>query len=312
MNEEVLETPNEAVPASKLKKTITSIGLGILFIFFLVLFTFTKLPQTKITSLLQGYVQVGLDPYGIYMSDHGRELSVWKGFEYRLTQPTLELADQTRVELDEVVVKPSLLGFFSGRAGGHVEVKQGASSIDLNGSGRGDKIDTTINLTDVDIGKFGLLSFAGGLKGSGTVSGSIHIDGTLSDLPTLTGSIQLKLKRLKLDEQNLMGFQLPTMNVSDGTIDISIDHGKLVMKNVQIGKGTDDLQVAVTGDVTLNRFLNASALNLRAVLGLSDKVKQSISLIDSILGPAKQADGRYAYKLTGTLGAPFPLPDTAH
>jgi hypothetical protein len=107
-----------------------------------------------------------------------------------------------------------------------------------------------------------------------------------------------------------MGFQLPAMTISDGTVDITIERGKLLMKNVQIGKATDDLQMGITGDITLNRFMNASALNLKAVLGISEKVKQSISLIDSLLGPARQADGRYAYKVTGTMGAPFPVPET--
>lgn len=308
MNEEVLNTPTEA-PVSKFKKTAKSIGFGLLFVFFLVLFTFTKLPQTKMTGLIQGYVQMGLDPFGIYMTDRGRELSILSGFEYRLIQPALELADQTRVELDEVFVKPNLLALFKGQAGANIEIKQGSSLIEIAGSGRGDKIDTTIQLTDADLGKLGLLSFAGGLKGSGTVSGSIHIDGTLSDPPSVNGSISLKVKRLKLDEQNLMGFQLPPMTISDGTIDIQIERGKLLMKNVQIGKNNDDIQLNVTGDVTLNRFLNASALNLKANLGLSEKVKQSISLLDSLLGSAKRPDGKYAYKLTGTMGAPFPMPD---
>jgi len=310
MNEEVL-TASE-VPTSKAKKTVKGIGLAILFLFFLILFTFTKLPQTKITSLIQGYVQRGLDPYGIYLSDHGRELSVWKGLQYRLDQPTLELADQTRIELDEIVVNPDFLALLKGLGGASIDIKQGASMIHLSGSGRGDQIHATAHLTDVDIGKFGLLSFAGGLKGSGTVSGDAQVDGLLSAPSTLNGEINLTVKRLRLDEQNLMGFQLPTMNVSDGVIHVQIEHGKLVMKNVRLGKNADDLQVALTGDVTLNRFVNASTLNLRAVLGLSDKVKQSISLLDSILGPSKQADGKYAYKLTGTLGAPFPAPDPGH
>jgi len=45
------------------------------------------------------------------------------------------------------------------------------------------------------------------------------------------------------------------------------------------------------------------------VLGFSEKVKQSLALLDSILGSAKQADGKYVYKLTGSFAAPFPVPD---
>ena len=99
------------------------------------------------------------------------------------------------------------------------------------------------------------------------------------------------------------------MDVSDGTIDATIEHGKVLMKQVQIGKGSDDLQIAVSGDIGLNRNINSSTLNMRAVIGFSEKLKQSLSLLDSLMGAAKQTDGKYVYKLTGSFAAPFPIPD---
>ena len=311
-NEEVMNAP--AAPASLAKK----IGLTIVFFALLFFFTLTKLPQAKITALIQGYVQSALDPYGIYISDHGREFSIWKGFQYRLTQPTLELADQSRVELEEMVVTPKLLSLFTGKMGATVDITQilertpaktDLSRIHIEGTARGDLVDATIRIDDLDLGKFGILAFAGGLKGHGQIAGDIHVDGHLADLPSLAGNIALKVKKLHLDEQNLFGFQLPTMDVSDGTIDASIEHGKLLMKKVQIGKGSDDLLISVTGDIGLNRNINSSTLNLRAVIGFSDKLKESLSLLDSLMGLAKQADGRYVYKLTGSFMAPFPVPD---
>jgi type II secretion system protein N len=293
----------------KPKSTVVKIGLTVLFFALLFFFTLTKLPQARMTNLIQGYVQAALDPFGLYISDRGRDLSFWSGFRYQLTSPTLELADQTRIELDEITVAPNFLALLSGKAGAHMTMKQGTSFIDFDGAGRGDKVNATIQLEQVDIGRFGLLSFAGNIKGSGTISGTVHLDGTLSDPSSLAGEVKLKLKRIHLDEQTLMGFQLPAMNIADGTIEAVIEHGKVVMKNVQIGKAADDIQIAVTGDVSLNRSVNASTLNLRAVLGFSDKIKQSLTLIDSIMSAAKQADGRYAYKLTGTVGSPFPIPD---
>lgn len=314
-NEEIMPaTAAQPAPASLGKK----IGLTIVFFALLFFFTLTKLPQAKITALVQGYVQSALDPYGIYISDHGREFSVWKGFQYRLIQPTLELADQSRVELEEMVVQPTLLSLFSGKVGATVDITQilertpaktDLSRIHIEGTARGDLINANIKIEDLDLGKFGIFAFAGGLKGHGQIAGDIHIDGHLADLPSLAGNIDLKLKKLHMDEQNLFGFQLPTMDVSDGTIDASIDHGKLLLKKVQIGKGSDDLLINVTGDIGLNRNINSSTLNMRAVIGFSDKLKQSLSLLDSILGAAKQADGRYVYKLTGSFMAPFPIPD---
>lgn len=301
-------TSTEMTAMHQMRRPSRAVPLTILFVFLLLVFTLLKLPQARITSFIQGYVQSALDPMGIYLSDRGREISILKGFVYRLDHPTLELSDGTRIEMDEMVVSPSLLTLLKGKVGATMTMTQGTATIEFTGTGRGDQVDATIKLDQVDINKLGAFAYAG-MKGSGTVSGNVHIDGSLNDLTTLNGAIQLKLKKLRFDEQNLMGFQLPTMNVSDGTVELSIDHGKVVAKNVAIGKGADDIQATLTGDMTLNRFVNGSSLNFRAVLGLSDKVKQSIAILDSILGPAKQADGKYAYKLTGSLGAPFPVPD---
>lgn len=297
-----------AEPVRKLKLS-QKLGLGFLFLILVLLFTLLKLPEVRLTNLVQGYVQMGLDPYGIYLSDQGRELSILKGFVYSLHKPTLELADQTRVELDSLVVNPNWSTLLSGQLGVTSSIHQGPSEINLDAAGRGDKINLHLALNQVDFGKMGVFAYAAGLKGSGTISGTVQIEGSLSNPASLEGAIDLKIKKLHLDEQNLMGFQLPNMNVAEGTILIEIHNGKLNMKLVQIGKSSDDVSVNLTGDVTLNRNLNSSILNLRAILGLSENVKKNLSLLDSILGTARMGDGRYAYKLTGTLGAPLPIPD---
>ncbi len=294
------------------KNALKTTAWTFFFLFSLVVFTLSKLPEARITNLIQGYIQVGLDPYGIYMSDHGREFSIIRGFQYKLIQPALELSDQTRIEFDEILVSPSFSALLKGQAGAEILLKQGSTLITLNGSGRGDKINATLHLDQADLGKLGILAYAANIKGSGLITGDAHIEGGLSDLPSLTGLISLKLSKIHLDEQNLMGFQLPVIAISEGAVEIPIEHGKLVMKDVHLGKSgstSDDLIVNLSGDVTLSRFVNASALNLRANIGFSDKLKASLSILDSIIGSAKQADGKYVYKLTGSLGSPFPVPD---
>lgn len=290
-------------------KIFRNIGLAFLFLLLLVVFTVLKLPQARVTGLMQGYLQIALDPYGIFISDRGRELSTLHGFRYTLDHPTLEFADQTRVELDSIVVSPKFLSLLQGKMGVDAEVHQGPAIINLDASGRGDKINMKVDLTQADIGKFGLLSYAAGLKGSGTVSGTIQVSGTLSDPTTLNGAIDLKLKAIKLDEQNLMGFQIPSMNISDGVIKVDITAGKLLIKTMQLGKGSDDLVLSMTGDIALNRYVNSSTLNLKTIFGISDRVRQNLALLDTIISGAKTSDGRYSYRITGTLGSPFPNPD---
>jgi len=286
------------------------LGLGLLFLGLILIFTLFKLPEARITGLIQGYVQSTLDPFGIYVSDRGRSLSLITGVRYRLDHPTLELRDQTRIELDELEVKPKLLQLLTGRAGAGAVLRQGKSELILDAYAKKDRIESDMDLNDIDLAKFGVLAFAG-VKGSGMISGKAHVDGALSDLATLNGNLDFKLKNVQLDEQMIIAFKIPSLSISEGTLNIEIKNGKLVMKNVQLGRQNDDISATLTGDIALNRYLNSSALNLRIVFSLSPKVltSSSLSFLESLLTSAKQSDGKYAYKLTGTLASPFGNPD---
>jgi type II secretion system protein N len=306
MSEDFATTPQSL---SESRSPFKVIGMVVLFLTCVILLTLLKLPEARITGFIQGMVQSGLDPYGIYLTDRGRELSLFPAPLYRLDHPVIELPDQTRVEFDELRVHPKLSGLFIGKPGIRAELKQGASEILVNAAGKGDRVDAEIHLENADLGKLGVFAFAAGLRGAGFLSGDIKVEGSLADPSTLNGSLELKLRKLRLDEQNFMGFQIPTVQVSEGDLNIEIKAGKILLKNVQIGKGMDDLRVQVTGDLGLNRYLNSSTMNLRAVLGLSDKLRQSFSILETLMASAKTPDGRYAYKLTGTLGAPMPQPD---
>lgn len=308
-----METNSES-PIESLLSTKRPLFWGLisaLFFFFLILFTLTKLPETKMTSLVQGYMQKNLDPFGIYITDQGRSLSIWRGFQYRLEKPTFELSDGTKIEGSELILQPSWSSLLKAKLGATVRFVQNSGELDVTVAGRGDSFSLAGNLSQLSIAKLGLLSYAGQIKGNGFLSGNIQIDGSVSDLQNLAGNILIQLKNLELDEQSIMGFQLNSMKVADGAIDIELKGGKALFKNVRLGKpgSADDLNAQVSGEVTLNRYLNSSALNLRAIFGLSENVKQKLSLIDSILGAARQKDGRYAYKIGGTLSAPFPMPE---
>ena len=297
---------------------LAKIMMSFAFIGLLLIFTLMKLPQAKITSLIQGVVQSSLDPYGIYISDHGRELSIWKGFQYRLIQPTLELPDMTHIELEEIVVSPKFSALLSGKAGAAVSITQviekspaktELAKINLDGMIRGDLIDANVSIDSLDIGKFGILTFAAGLKGAGTLNGNIHIEGHLADLPSLTGNVNLKLSKVRIEEGKVFFLTIPEILISEGTVDAQIANGKVLIKQFQIGKPADDITLAVTGDLALNKNINSTSLNLRSVIGFSDKVKQKMSMLEAIMSEGKQADGRFVYKLTGTLQSRMAIPD---
>ena len=297
--------PNRAESRPGILKMI---ALSVLFIALVVILSITKIPETRVTGLLQGYVQSALDPYDIYLTDRGRSISFLTGIRYRLDHPALEMADQTRIELDDLEVRPKLMSLLTGRFGMKASLHQGGAELVMDAAATRNKVEADIDLRDVDLGKFGVFGFAG-LKGSGLVNGKITLEGGVTDLASFNGLIDLKLKRLRLEEQTFMGFKLPDTTLTDGTILIEIKNGKLIMKTVQLGRQTDDLNATLTGDLTLNRNLNASALNLRAVFSMAGKVKSSLSMLEGLIAAAKQADGRYAYKMTGMLGQPDVNPD---
>ncbi len=305
---ESLDSSGEKEVQAHSKSLLRMIGLSLMFFVLILVFTLFKLPETKITALIQGYVQTTLDPFGIYISDRGRSLSFLTGINYRLDHPTLELRDQTRIELDELEVRPKLLSLLTGRAGASADLKQGKSRFHLDALAKRDRVEADIELTDIDLSRFGIFAFAG-VKGSGIITGKSHLDGAPSDLASLNGGLDLKLKNVQLDEQMIFAFKIPSLSVSEGSVNVDIKSGKLLMKNVQLGRQNDDVVATLTGDIALNRNLNSSPLNLRVVFSFSPKVLASFSFIESIIAGAKQSDGKYAYKLTGTISAPFANPD---
>ena len=300
-------TMSPASPAAR-PGILKMIALSILFLVLVLVFSIAKIPESRVTALVQGQVQSALDPYDIYLTDRGRSLSFLTGIRYRLDHPALEMADQTRIELDDLEVRPKLMSLLTGRAGAKATLHQGNAEMTLDAAASRDKVNADIELKDIDLGRFGVLGFAG-VKGAGLVSGKITLDGGVNDLASFNGLIDLKLKKIRLDEQSIMGFKLPEAVIGEGTLLIEIKNGKLVMKSVQLGRQSDDLSATLTGDLTLNRNLNASALNLRAVFSLSGKLKSALSMLEGLIAAAKQADGRYAYKMTGILGQPDVNPD---
>jgi type II secretion system protein N len=235
-------------------RAIRMTGLVLLFLFLVGILTVFKIPEQRLTGLLQGYMQSALDPYDIYVSDRGRSLSFFPRPEYRLEEPVLEMADQSRIELDGLSLRPNLLALFTGRAGAKATLHRGNSEIVIDGSGNPSRADAKVSLKEIDLGKFGVLGFAG-IKGNGLVDGIMTIEGAISELSTLNGLVELKLKNLRLEEQSIFGFKIPETLVSEGTIQIEIRSGKLFMKRVQLGRQNDDLTATVTGDLALNRNL---------------------------------------------------------
>ena len=286
-------------------------ALSIGFVALILVLTLFKIPQNRMTELIQGSIQSALDPSGIYIRSRDRSLGFFPSIRYRLDHPTIELSEQTQIELDDLEISPSILKLFTGSIEGALSSHQGKGSLQLNAAFNKSSADIDATLSEIDLSKVGAFSFAG-IKGGGNLNGTLGIKGSMTDITAMIGSIDLKLKNVNLEEQSIYGFKIPPILLSDGNISADLKNGKLNLKNVALGRQNDDLSVTATGEVTLNRNLNSSQLSLRVTLALSEKLKSSFSFIDMMLSGAKQKDGRYAFKLTGPMAQPTMVPDTSN
>jgi type II secretion system protein N len=310
MTPETGDTGMEA-PHSAGKGVLKILSMSLVFISLIVFFTILKMPRSRVTDLIQGYIQAALDPSGIYIRSMDRTLDLFPVPKYRLDHPVVELSEQTQIEFDALEVRPSPLKLFTGAIGGQAMIRQGKGDLTLDGALRKNSISFEALLNEIDLGKIGAFSFAG-IKGGGSLNGKIQIDGSPADFTVMNGVLDLKMKNVNIEEQSIFGFKVPPVLLSDGTVAADLKAGKLSLRNVALGRQNDDLLVTASGDIMLNRNLNSSLLNLRITLALSDKLKSAFSFIDMVLSGSKQKDGRYAFKLTGPLAQPTMLPETTN
>jgi type II secretion system protein N len=314
MSEIMASGPAETDPATQRSsgKGIWKIlALSSAFVALIVFLTILKMPRARMTDLLQGYIQTALDPSGIYIRSLDRTLLFFPSLRYRLDHPVIELSEQTQIELDDLEIRPSLLKLFTGSVGGQALLHQGKGDLAVDTALRKNSITLEMLMNEIDLGKIGLFSFAG-IKGGGSLNGKILLDGSPADFTAMNGTLDLKMKNVNLEEQSIYGFKIPPVLLSDGTIAADLKGGKLSLRNVALGRQNDDLAITASGDVTLNRNLNSSLLNLRVTIALSDKLKSAFSFIDMVLSGSKQKDGKYAFKLTGPMAQPTMVPETSN
>ncbi len=273
------------------------------------LFTLFQLPNSKLANAIHSQVQANLDPIGIYIIPNGIQFSVLRGFRLHYERPTIELPDLSRIQLDEMDVGPSFAMLFRGFAGGYLELRQGAGTMKVAGGVRGNNLRLTGDFDQLELSRIGAFAWAGGIQGKALLTGDLNVSGSMAEPSTFQGAIHAKGKGIQIDEQNLFGFALPEIKIQEAVIAIPIESGKVNFKEVRLGKSgaSDDVTLQVSGDLTLARNLNSSPLNLKLLLGLSDKVKPKFQFIDTLFANSKQPDGRYQFVLGGTLNQPMPI-----
>lgn len=304
----------EPPPPTRIRQVLRYAGWSMFFVFWLAFFTLFKLPEDRLKSYIQGSLTAALGSRGITYTSVRSDLSLGIfGLSYQMKDVTLSIpGSETPAKFDSISVSPSLFSLLRGRMAGSFRVDTpGGGRLKGSASVAQTDLDLSVTAKEFDLGQTGLLALLAGIRGSGLIRGDINLDGDPSAPASMSGNLSIELKKITIDAQSLQGFPIPKLQISEGVAELDIKKGKVTVRNLRLGKSDnagDDIRAQVSGEVTLARQLGSSALNLKVQFKLSDNVKKSLVLLDALLGSGRQADGGYAFQLTGSLESPASSP----
>jgi len=311
-----VEADEVSTPPTRSKKWLTILGWSGVTLFFLIFFTLAKLPDQRIKSYLDSQIAAQLSPKGISFSSKSGSISLLFGLTYTMKDISLNLPPPLPSGyIDRMDISPSLIPMLWGKTGGSFSIqnKDGfiQGNFSVSSSQKGDFVKLSYQAKNLDLGRMGVLPILAGIQGSGTLSGEGRFAGDLNAPNTWDGTIGLNLSKFVLDSQSIMGFSVPRVGISDSVAEITFDQGKGKVKSLRLGKpgnSADDIHATLSGDLVLGKRMDASTMNLKTNLSLSETVTKAFILVDALLGPYKQADGSYTFMLSGPLDSPMPGP----
>jgi len=294
------------------RKWAQILGWVALTLFCLVLFTILKLPDDRLKSYINGNISAVLAQKDITFTAGETHLSMLFGLTYTLKDVTLSPPPPSPpIRVEKIKISPALLPLLFRRVGGNLEIENGKGELDASFSFKDSEGDLSFKTKKLDIGKLGLLPLLADVQASAIFGGTGKISGDMNVPNTLTGSIDLKFNKGVIEPQSIMGFSIPRLNISEGVVDVTFGKGKAILKTISLGKTgnkSDDVQANASGEMALGKNWDATTLNAKAKLSLSEAVLKAFVLLDAILGNGKQPDGSYAFSLTGPLSAINPTP----
>lgn len=301
-----------AEPPSKLKKIFRFVAWSTFAIVCLVFFTALKIPQPKIHNYVMGTLNQQLNPGGIQISAEEGRLRLGLGVSYEMTGVKLTKTLNNKVlKISRVEVSPALLALAQGKLGANFVLEEGPGLVEGAAFIKGEEFEFAMTTPGVNLGRLGVLPFLANIEGTAEIKGDIQLKGSPKSASSMTGTIKLNLSKITLDQQTLMGMNIPRIAVSDGVADLTLGSGKATINSLRLGKtgGSDDIVITTTGDAKLGRTIDGSEVNLRMKLGLSPTVLKAFVFIDTLLGAAKTGEGTYSLKFVGPIMGAMPMPD---
>jgi len=312
---ETSETSQSQVPLTPAKRLGRLAGWMSFGVACLIFFTLLKLPEDRIKAYIDGTISAALAKKQISFSTTEGRLSILFGISYTMKDITINFPPpHPPVHIDKIEVAPSLLSLIFSNYGGKLWLENGKGQLSASFSLKNTLFSASYKASKLEIQKLGVLPFLAGVQVAGTLDGNGSFSGDYANPTALEGEGALTFTQISTEPQSIAGFSIPPLSISDAVVEVKAEKGKAVIKTLRVGKPTptkgkvDDIQAAVTGDVTLAKQLDNSQLNLKIHFTFSENILKSFVLLDTILGAGKQGDGSYSYTLTGPLMAPQPTP----
>lgn len=284
---------------SRLKRAGIVLFAVAAFFFFLLM----KLPEARIQNLVLAHLRILAQEQGMLFSAEKVRIGMLFGPSLKIYNAELKSIDNDKqtLKIPYLRLRPHLLSLLGSTKKASINAELLDGEID-GSAGAGPKaIVADLDLDDVNVGATTLLKAFVPVDVSGVLNGRVKLDLNLENAQQSNGRIKLDIDKLTLPAQTIYGFKAPKIGIAESKIEITITNGAIVIKTFEVGKDikTDDLVARVTGDGTLEKTLDRSKINAKAVFQFSQSVMQSFPLLESLLEPAKTPDGKYAYRLNG-------------
>jgi type II secretion system protein N len=170
---------------------------------------------------------------------------------------------------------------------------------------------SSLSLDAPDFPAADLLSLGGiNIDGPGEVDLSIAYD-TEKSVKESTGGGKIAVTGLTISKFTMASRDLNDFDLAgilgkplalDGALQWTIEGGKAVFKDSTLN--AEFAEIHVSGDIALKEPMDRSALRIEIEIKLADDLPPAVKVASMRMADAKGPDGRFHYKVSGTIGNP--------
>lgn len=321
----------------RLRKILLWVGYVFAYLFALVMFAYLTFPYERLKERIVTEFnarQTGPEPMQLELDELG---SYWfSGIEAEgvrlVSQPAAPTDDSKKavkpkvIAIDSAHARVSLLNLLFGKrvTTFGAEAFGGSLSGRFEDSSNGRKIE--LELEEIDLSEAPMIADAIGLPAFGKLGGSIELDAPEARLSKAEGKIALKITDLAVGDGKAKirdTIALPRIDAGELVLEAEVKGGQV--KITKFSSTGPDLEFRADGTVRLRDQAELSNLSLNVKFKFTERYTNKNEMTRGLFGSggspglfdldpknrrAKQSDGFYAWRVSGTLSKPTFHPDS--